>query len=89
MKAQITIQKVMMKPEPEIFSKTASDEAYKTCPYCGQGKIPFKLGVCVCGAQVGDIQYVKNAVRFAKSQYYCYVGESKVEKLGIEELMDN
>lgn len=76
--------------EPEIFPNAVStDQSHKTCPYCGQGRIPFKLGVCVCGKQVGKIQYVKNTEKFAKSQYYSYIGTPKVEKLGIAELMDN
>jgi hypothetical protein len=74
-------------PNPEPFENT--NESYKECPYCGQSKIPFKLGVCICGAQVGSILYVKNTIQFAKGQYYSYVGEKKVEKLGIEELVDN
>ena len=40
-------------------------ENYKTCPRCGQEKIPFKLGVCICGRQVGSIQYVKDSQEFA------------------------
>lgn len=44
---------------------------YKTCPYCGQNEIPFKLGVCICGKQVCKIQYVKNSKDFAKN-YYSY-----------------
>ena len=89
MKAQIAIQKVMMNSEPEVFPKAGTDEkSYKTCPYCGQGKIPFKLGVCVCGKQVGDIQYVDNSKSYAK-HWYSYIGTPTVEKLGISELMDN
>jgi len=42
---------------------------FKNFPYCGQGKIPFKLGVCICGKQVGVIQYVKSPARFAKNRY--------------------
>jgi len=45
---------------------------WKTCPCCGQGVIPFKLGVCFCGTQVGRIQYVQNANNFAKN-WYTYV----------------
>jgi len=40
---------------------------YKTCPRCGQEKIPFKLGVCFCGNQVGSIQYVKDLHEFASN----------------------
>lgn len=40
-------------------------ENYKTYPRCGQEKIPFKLGVCICGRQVGTIQYVKDSQEFA------------------------
>ena len=42
-------------------------ENYKTCPSCGQEKIPFKLGVCICGRQVGSIQYVKDSQEFASN----------------------
>lgn len=88
MKKQIMIQVTIS--EPEVFPNADSDDqSYKTCPYCGQNRIPFKLGVCICGKQVGKIQYVKNAEKFAKSQYYSYIGNSKVQKLGIPELTDN
>ncbi|MDH3313924.1 MAG: hypothetical protein OEM28_12400 [Nitrosopumilus sp.] len=60
-----------------------------SCHSCGQGLIPFKKGVCMCGMQVGSIQYVNNPERFAENQYCFYVGTSKVEKLGIAEMMDN
>jgi len=60
-----------------------------SCHSCGQGLIPFKKGVCVCGMQKGSIQYVNDPEKFAKNQYYSYVGTSKVEKLGIEEMLDN
>jgi hypothetical protein len=86
MKAQITIQ--IKLSEPEIFPHGNSDESYKTCPYCGQSRIQFKKGVCICGAQVGKIQYVCNPRNTVK-QYYTYIGDEKTEKLGIEELMDN
>ena len=73
----------------ETFEDTCNDDLqYKTCPYCGQSKIPFKKGVCVCGAQVGKVQYVNNPKNTVK-QFYTYIGDEKVEKLGIEELMDN
>ena len=61
----------------------------RSCSSCGQGKIPFKLGVCLCGNQMGQIQYVNDPEKFAKNQYFSYVETSKVEKLGIEEMMDN
>jgi len=51
----------------------------KECPFCGQGIIPFKLGVCFCGQQVGCIQFVKNTQRFAKN-YYSYLGNTISEK---------
>lgn len=86
MTAQITIQ--IQLSGPEIFPHGITDEAYKTCPYCGQSKIPFKKGVCICGAQVGKVQYVNNPKNTVK-QFYTYIGDEKVEKLGIEELMDN
>ncbi len=50
-----------------------SDEDYKECPYCGQNQIPFKMGVCICGRQVGNIQYIRNTESFAKN-YYTYQG---------------
>ncbi|MDH5431544.1 MAG: hypothetical protein OEW78_06650 [Nitrosopumilus sp.] len=50
---------------------------FKNCPYCGQSKIPFKLGVCICGKQVGAIQYVESPSRFAKNHY------SHIENAGI------
>jgi hypothetical protein len=86
MKAQIMIQ--IKLSEPEIFPHGIPDGSYKTCPYCGQSRIPFKKGVCICGALVGKVQYVYNPQKTVK-QYYAYVGDEKTEKLGIEELMDN
>lgn len=88
MKEQIIIPDAM--PEPEIFPNAYSDKSSKSCPYCGQSKIPFKLGVCICGAQIGNIQYVKDSNTYVKN-WYSYVGNnsSKVQKLGIAELMDN
>ena len=64
--------------------------SYKRCPYCRQGMVPFKMGVCICGKQVGNITFVNNAECYAK-HWYEYVGsrKQKVEKLGIVELMDN
>ena len=66
-----------------------SNDVDKFCPTCGQGKIPFKLGICMCGNQMGKTQYVNNTEKFAKNQYNFYVGISKVKKLGIEEMIDN
>jgi hypothetical protein len=86
MKAQITIQVELS--APNIFPPGISDEFYKTCTYCGQSKIPFKKGVCICGAQVSKVHYVRNPQKIVK-QYYTYIGTPKVKKLGIEELMDN
>ena len=54
-----------------ILEKESISENYKTCPNCGQDQIPFKLGICICGKQVGKIQYVKNSEIFAKN-YYSY-----------------
>lgn len=31
---------------------TISGDNYKNCPNCGQGLIPFKYGLCICGKQV-------------------------------------
>jgi len=62
---QQTIQK---EPEP----KYSLNDNYKSRPRCGQGKIPFKLGICTCGEQVGTIQYVDNPEKFAK-RYYSYI----------------
>lgn len=47
-------------------------ENNKKCPYCGQEEIPFKLGICICGEQVGSIQYVKDSHEFA-SNYYSFL----------------
>ena len=47
-------------------------ENNKKCPYCGQEEIPFKLGICICGEQVGSIQYVKDSHKFA-SNYYSFL----------------
>ena len=55
----------------DSFIMYQEDEC-RECPFCGQGLIPFKLGVCICGRQVGNIQYVKNTERFAKN-YYSYI----------------
>ena len=88
MKAQITIQ-ITMNPELEVFPNAGWEESRKTCTYCGQSRIPFKNGICVCGNQVGDIQYVNSAEKFANVQYYSYVGTPNVDNLGIEELIDN
>ena len=64
---QKTIQKEST--EPKYFSLNGN---YKTCPTCGQGKIPFKLGICTCGEQVGTIQYVDDPEKFA-TNYYSYI----------------
>ena len=73
----------------ETFEDICNDDSqYKACPYCGQSKIPFKMGVCVCGAQVGKILYVKSSKAYAEN-WYSYVGNSKIEKMGIAELLDN
>jgi len=40
-----------------------------SCHCCGQGLIPFKKGVCICGMQVGSIQYVNDPEKFAKIHY--------------------
>ena len=42
---------------------------YKTCPHCGQNEIPFKMGICKCGKQVSNIQYIQNTKRFAQNNY--------------------
>jgi hypothetical protein len=47
----------------------SGDKDYKKCPNCGQSQFPFKLGVCICGNQVGEIQYVKNPNQFAKNYF--------------------
>ena len=81
---QTTIQS---KSEPGNFSEYGNED-HKRCPYCGQSKIPFKLGVCICGRQVGNIRYVKNLSNFSRN-YYSYVGEydTAIEETfaGIEE----
>ena len=45
---------------------------YHTCPYCEQAKIPFKLGICICGKQVSKIRHVDNAENFI-DKYYFYL----------------
>jgi hypothetical protein len=90
MKTQVVI-KIELPSGSEVISKKidpADEQKYKQCPYCGQSKIPFKMGVCICGKQVGNITYVNNAETYAKS-WYAYLKKPKVEKLGIVELMDN
>jgi len=57
----------------ELFSYFMNQKEFKKCPYCGQGLIPFKMGVCICGHQVGNIQYVQNSDSFARN-YYSFVG---------------
>ncbi len=54
----------------------SDNDDYKICPYCGQNDTPFKLGVCKCGNQVGEIQYVKDPEKFARN-YYSYVKTAK------------
>ena len=56
--------------------KTITREYIKTCPYCGQSKIPFKMGICICGKQVGNIQYVNNTESFA-ANYYTFPDENQ------------
>jgi hypothetical protein len=86
MKQKQKISQIEKLPSAESFENIGNDDkSYKECPYCGQCMIPFKLGVCICGAQVGKIQYVQNPIKFAKEQYYCHVGVTKVEKLEIKE----
>ena len=51
----------------ETIQKISGD--YKVCSQCGQGEVPFKLGVCLCGNQVGEIQYVKDPRQFAKNYF--------------------
>ena len=63
-------------------------ENYKACPYCGQQQIPFKMDVCICGNQIGKIQYVKNSETYAKN-WYSYILEPTVRYLDIMELEDN
>ena len=74
------------KKEKPLYRMFSSD-SHKACPYCGQGNIPFKLGVCTCGVQVGKIQYVQNSETFAKN-YYSQIESPKTEKLGILEPVD-
>jgi len=66
-----------------------SNDMDKFCSTCGQGKISFKMGVCMCENQVGKTQYVNDTEKFAKNQYHFYARTSKVEKLGIEEMINN
>ena len=83
-------QKQISQIEDSLNSEPSKNDGkpYKECPYCGQNQIPFKLGVCMCGKQVGNIQYVKDSRAFAK-QWYSYIENQKIEKLGIQEMEDN
>ncbi len=74
--------------DQECFLNSKPDD-YKICPNCGQGKIPFKKGVCICGKQIGKIQYIKNTQKFVKTNYSNVDSKPKIEKLEIKELMDN
>lgn len=65
------------KSEPRIID---NGDDYKNCPYCGQSKIPFKLGVCICGKQVGTIQYVNDVKKFAKN-YYSYIEHAEISAI--------
>ncbi|NND86592.1 MAG: hypothetical protein HKM23_04590 [Nitrosopumilus sp.] len=73
--------------EPKISLRDYDD--YKKCLQCGQELIPFKLGVCVCGKQIGNTQYVQNPERFAKSNYANLGCKTKSEKPRMKKLMDN
>jgi hypothetical protein len=90
MKAQIPIQieTKMTVSGLDIFPHDDYQNRERACPNCGQGSIPFKVGVCICGMQVGKIQYVNNPQKIVK-QYYTYVSNPNTEKLGIAELVDN
>ena len=87
MKTQIVITIQSVEP-PDIFAEDVStadqEEEYKKCPYCGQSKIPFKKGVCICGKQVGSIQYVNNPKSFAK-RYYSYILRIEKYDTAVEE----
>ena len=54
-----------------IFSNSREN----MCPYCGQNFVTFKISVCVCGMQVGNIQYVKSPKKYVK-YYYSYRDEN-------------
>ena len=57
-------------PTYRLFAKTAMFQDYKACPHCGQNELPFKKGVCPkCSNQISDIQYVKNASEYVRSNY--------------------
>ena len=45
------------------------EDKFRECSLCGQGIIPFKLGVCICGQQMGCVQYVENTQLFAKNYF--------------------
>ena len=47
-----------------------------SCHCCGQGLIPFKKGVCVCGMQVGSIHYVNDPEKFAEN-HYSFMGKNQ------------
>ncbi len=68
----LQIKNQFMKTQNEKSSPViiGNGNDFKNCPYCGQSKIPFKLGVCICGKQVVVTQYVKSPARFAKNHYF-------------------
>ena len=35
---------------------------YKACPTCGQGLIPFRYGLCICGTQIGFQKFLVDKV---------------------------
>jgi len=37
-----------------------SNNNYKNCPSCGQGLIPFRYGLCICGEQIGFTKFLIN-----------------------------
>ena len=77
MKTQIIIT-IESKKEEDVFAQDTSENDlthHKTSPYCGQGKFPFKMGVCICGKQVGQIQFAHNSESFTKN--YEYIIEDK------------
>ena len=63
------MKQTKLQGKSELHIASTGNDEYKRCPECGQNEVPFKMGVCICGYQVGEIQYIKNTKLFAKNYY--------------------
>ena len=63
------MKQTTLQGKSEVHVTSNENDDYKRCSECGQNEIPFKMGVCICGNQVGKIQYIKNTKLFAKNYY--------------------